>query len=155
MIFGVGRGYHTREVESFGNPMLDAEANRELFEEQLEVILKAFNQPSFSHQGKYYTIPPPVPYRGYQLKELSLVPRPVHLPVEIWQPIVSGMRAGSSSWSSTASRAWYPPRPSNSSTGGSASIRPWRALTDEIAARRGAHPRVSDEHRRHAGDRRP
>jgi Coenzyme F420-dependent N5,N10-methylene tetrahydromethanopterin reductase and related flavin-dependent oxidoreductases len=24
LVFGVGRGYHTREVESFGNPMLDA-----------------------------------------------------------------------------------------------------------------------------------
>ena len=33
VIFGVGRGYHTREVETFGNPMLDAEANRDLFEE--------------------------------------------------------------------------------------------------------------------------
>src|SRR2546425_6598108 len=94
LIFGVGRGYHTREVESFGNPMLDAEANRELFEEQLEIILKAFNQASFSHQGKYYTIPPPVLYRGYQLKALTLVPRPAHLPVEIWQPIVSGSARG-------------------------------------------------------------
>ena len=94
LIFGVGRGYHSREVESFGNPMLDGEANRELFEEQIEIILKAFNQASFSHQGKYYTIPPAVPYRGYQLKELSLVPRPVHLPVEIWQPIVSGSARG-------------------------------------------------------------
>jgi len=32
VIFGVGRGYHTREVETFGAPMLDPEANRELFE---------------------------------------------------------------------------------------------------------------------------
>ena len=94
LIFGVGRGYHSREVESFGNPMLDADANRKLFEEQLEIILKAFNQASFSHQGKYYTIPPSVPYRGYQLKEITLVPRPVHLPVEIWQPIVSGSARG-------------------------------------------------------------
>jgi alkanesulfonate monooxygenase SsuD/methylene tetrahydromethanopterin reductase-like flavin-dependent oxidoreductase (luciferase family) len=31
-IFGVGRGYHSREVETFGAPILDAEANRELFE---------------------------------------------------------------------------------------------------------------------------
>jgi len=90
VVFGVGRGYHTREVESFGNPMLDAEANRELFEEQVEVILKAFNEESFSHRGKHYTIPADVPYRGYQLKEITLVPRPVHRPVEIWQPIVSG-----------------------------------------------------------------
>ena len=29
-------------------------------------------------------------YRGYQLKEITLVPRPVHQPVEVWQPIVSG-----------------------------------------------------------------
>src|SRR5713101_9355736 len=33
VIFGVGRGYHTREVETFGAPMLDADANRDLFEE--------------------------------------------------------------------------------------------------------------------------
>jgi alkanesulfonate monooxygenase SsuD/methylene tetrahydromethanopterin reductase-like flavin-dependent oxidoreductase (luciferase family) len=94
LVFGVGRGYHSREVETFGNPMLDAEANRELFEEQMEVILKAFRQESFSHRGKHYTIPPDVPYRGYQLKEITLVPRPLHQPVEIWQPIVSGSERG-------------------------------------------------------------
>jgi alkanesulfonate monooxygenase SsuD/methylene tetrahydromethanopterin reductase-like flavin-dependent oxidoreductase (luciferase family) len=94
LVFGVGRGYHTREVETFGNPMLDAEANRELFEEQMEIILKSFRQESFSHQGKHYTIPPDVPYRGYQLKEITLVPRPLRQPVEIWQPIVSGSARG-------------------------------------------------------------
>ncbi len=90
VIFGVGRGYHTREVESFGAPLIDADANRELFEEQFEIIMKAFNQESFTHQGKHYTLPPEVSYRGYQLKELTLVPRPANLPVETWQPIVSG-----------------------------------------------------------------
>ena len=65
VVFGVGRGYHTREVETFGNPMLDAGANRELFEEQVEIILKAFREESFSHRGKHYTLPPEVPYRGY------------------------------------------------------------------------------------------
>jgi alkanesulfonate monooxygenase SsuD/methylene tetrahydromethanopterin reductase-like flavin-dependent oxidoreductase (luciferase family) len=88
-IFGVGRGYHSREVETFGAPILDGEANRELFEEQVEIILKAFDQESFSHQGKHYTLPPPVPYRGYELREITLVPRPLHRPVECWQPIVS------------------------------------------------------------------
>ena len=91
--FGVGRGYHTREVETFGAPMLDGDANRELFEEQIEVILKAFHEPAFSHQGKNYTLPPRVPYRGYELEELTLVPRPRH-PVEIWQPIVSASSRG-------------------------------------------------------------
>jgi alkanesulfonate monooxygenase SsuD/methylene tetrahydromethanopterin reductase-like flavin-dependent oxidoreductase (luciferase family) len=88
-IFGVGRGYHSREVETFGAPILDGEANRELFEEQVEIILKAFDQESFSHQGKHYTLPPAVPYRGYELREITLVPRPIHRPVECWQPIVS------------------------------------------------------------------
>ncbi len=88
--FGVGRGYHTREVETFGSPLLDQTANRELFEEQVEIIFKAFNEASFSHQGKNYTLPPQVPYRGYELKELTLVPRPLRLPVECWQPIQGG-----------------------------------------------------------------
>ncbi len=93
-VFGVGRGYHTREVETFGAPMLDGEANRELFEEQVEIIMKAFAAESFSHQGKHYALPPRVPYRGYELKELTLVPRPVHLPVETWQPVVSASTRG-------------------------------------------------------------
>ena len=94
MIFGIGRGYHTREVETFGSPMLDTDANRELFEEEVEIILKAFEEESFSHKGKHYTIPPEVPYRGYQLEEITLVPRPIHRPVEVWQPLVSGSRRG-------------------------------------------------------------
>jgi alkanesulfonate monooxygenase SsuD/methylene tetrahydromethanopterin reductase-like flavin-dependent oxidoreductase (luciferase family) len=94
IVFGVGRGYHSREVETFGNPMLDGEANRELFEEQVEIILKAFREDTFSHRGKHYTIPPEVPYRGYPLKEITLVPRPRRGPVEVWQPIVSGSARG-------------------------------------------------------------
>ena len=90
MIFGVGRGYQTREVESLGAPLLDREANRELFEEQIEIILKAFHEESFSHQGKHYTIPAPVEYRSYQLKDITVVPRPINRPVEIWQPVSSG-----------------------------------------------------------------
>ena len=42
VIFGVGRGYHTREVETFGAPLLDQNANREMFEEGVEVIFEAF-----------------------------------------------------------------------------------------------------------------
>ena len=94
VIFGVGRGYHTREVEVFGAPLIDNDANRELFEEQVEIIFKSFNKPSFSHHGKHYDIPPRVPYRGYELEEITLVPRPIHLPVECWQPIVSANQRG-------------------------------------------------------------
>jgi len=67
----------------------DSDANREIFEEQVEVIMKAFNEKSFSHHGKHYNLPPEVPYRGYTLKEITLVPRPKYLPVETYQPLVS------------------------------------------------------------------
>jgi len=90
VILGVGRGYHKREVETFGAPLLDAEANRELFEEQLQLLLKCFNEEAFHHKGKYYEAPPSVPYSGYQLHEITVVPRPKHLPVEVWMPIASG-----------------------------------------------------------------
>jgi alkanesulfonate monooxygenase SsuD/methylene tetrahydromethanopterin reductase-like flavin-dependent oxidoreductase (luciferase family) len=48
IIFGVGRGYHSREVETFGSPLVNQNANREMFEEGVEVLFKAF-----SHQGTY------------------------------------------------------------------------------------------------------
>jgi alkanesulfonate monooxygenase SsuD/methylene tetrahydromethanopterin reductase-like flavin-dependent oxidoreductase (luciferase family) len=90
IVFGVGRGYQTREVETLGGPLLDQEANRERFEEGLEIIRKAFDHDSFSHHGKHYRIPAPVEFRDYRLEEVTLVPRPVHRPVEIWQAISSG-----------------------------------------------------------------
>ena len=88
VIFGVGRGYHTREVDTFGSPLLDQEANRNLFEEQVN-HLPLLQRRILLAQGEYYTIPPEVPYRGYTLKEITLVPRPQTLPVECWQPIQS------------------------------------------------------------------
>jgi alkanesulfonate monooxygenase SsuD/methylene tetrahydromethanopterin reductase-like flavin-dependent oxidoreductase (luciferase family) len=89
VIMGVGRGYHSREVESFGAPVIDQLANRALFEEQVDLMLKCFNDESFSHHGKAYQVPPPVEYRGYQMREITCVPRPKYLPVEIWMPIAS------------------------------------------------------------------
>src|SRR5262249_44093054 len=55
VIFGVARGYHTREVETFGAPLRDQKANRELFEEGVDILFKAFEGKPFSHKGKYYT----------------------------------------------------------------------------------------------------
>ena len=94
VIFGVGRGYHSREIETFGSPLFDQGGNRDLFEEQVDIIFKAFNEEAFSHKGKYYTIPPSVPYRGYQLERITVVPRPLRLPVECWQPIQSATPRG-------------------------------------------------------------
>jgi alkanesulfonate monooxygenase SsuD/methylene tetrahydromethanopterin reductase-like flavin-dependent oxidoreductase (luciferase family) len=94
VIFGVARGYHTREVEVLGGVLQDADANRELFEEQVEIILKAFHEDSWSHKGAHYTLPERMPYRGYEVEELTLVPRPLRQPVETWQPIVSANPRG-------------------------------------------------------------
>ena len=93
VIFGVGRGYHTREVETFGSPLLDQEANRDLFEEQVEIVLKALREEHFSHHGRYYDLPPRVDYRDEALEDLTLVPRPLH-PVECWQPLQSVTQRG-------------------------------------------------------------
>ncbi len=106
VVFGVGRGYHTREVETFGSPLRDQEANRELFEEQVDIIFKAFNQEAFSHKGKHYTLPPEIPYRGYTLKELTLVPRPSICRSSAGSRFRVGRRARWSSWPNTAFRGW-------------------------------------------------
>jgi len=90
VVFGVGRGYQTREVETLGAPLLDAEANAALYREQMEILFKAFQHDSFSHRGRFYTIPADVDFRGYRLQEVTLVPRPVNQPVEIWQAVASG-----------------------------------------------------------------
>ena len=68
----------------------DADKNREYFEEQLQLMLACFNQEHVAFKGKYFTCPPEVEYRGYQLKDITMVPRPKHLPVEVWMPVASG-----------------------------------------------------------------
>ena len=90
VVLGVGRGYQTREVETLGGPLLDTEANAALFREQMEILFKAFNEDAWSHKGRFYTIPAEVPFRSYQPREITVVPRPVNRPVEIWQAIASG-----------------------------------------------------------------
>ena len=40
VIFGVGRGYHTREVETFGAPLLDQDGQPRAFEEQVDIIFR-------------------------------------------------------------------------------------------------------------------
>ena len=89
---GVGRGYHTREVNVFAD--LGADDARDLFEEQVEIVMKALHERSFSHRGRFYQLPPDgLDYRGYQVTDLTLVPKPQHS-TECWQPIVSASDRG-------------------------------------------------------------
>ena len=80
-------------METLGAPIIDQDANRELFEEQVELILKALREPRSRTRAGITRSPPRVPYRGYELEEITLVPRPQH-PVECWQPIVSASERG-------------------------------------------------------------
>ena len=68
IIFGVGRGYHSREVETFGSPMFDGDANRAMFEEQIEVMVKAFSQESFPMRASTTKSPPASPTAATPLR---------------------------------------------------------------------------------------
>ena len=91
---GVGRGYHSRELECLWPAGAGSDDARELFEEQVQVLLTALRERSFSHRGRFYQLPPEgVEYRGYELADLTLVPKPRHS-TECWQPIVSASDRG-------------------------------------------------------------
>ena len=66
LIFGVGRSGVVRSYDAMGVPYLES---RERFAEALEVIVGAWTQERFSHEGKYY-----------RFKDVSLVPRPYQQP---------------------------------------------------------------------------
>ena len=92
--FGIGRGYIPRELATLGGPLENDPANRPLFEEQVELIFKAWNEQSFAHKGAHYDLPARVPHRRGTVEEITLVPRPPHRPVECWQPIFSANPRG-------------------------------------------------------------
>jgi alkanesulfonate monooxygenase SsuD/methylene tetrahydromethanopterin reductase-like flavin-dependent oxidoreductase (luciferase family) len=58
---GLGRGYQPRETEVLGWPggtVQDQEKNRALYDENLEILLKAWTQLSMSHHGEFFSVPP-------------------------------------------------------------------------------------------------
>ena len=87
VIMGVGRGYHSREVETFGAPLIDAERTA-ILRGAAAAHVGLFNR-STGVQGQDSTCPPT------SISRLS-APRhhhgaaAEHLPVEIWMPIASG-----------------------------------------------------------------
>ena len=72
------------------NDSADDLYNRELFEEQVEVVKKAWHNETFSHRGTHYTLPADgLDDRGRDVTTLTLIPKPWNVPVEIWQPVTS------------------------------------------------------------------
>jgi alkanesulfonate monooxygenase SsuD/methylene tetrahydromethanopterin reductase-like flavin-dependent oxidoreductase (luciferase family) len=100
-VLGVGRGTVPREIlhlndkgvsiGSHDNPdkANDDDLNREVFEESMEIIRRAFADETFSFHGKHFQIPVPgIPDRGHTVQSLTMLPRPIY-PYEIWQAVTS------------------------------------------------------------------
>ena len=74
--FGIGHGFIKWESLTFGTPLDEL---RERFKETLEIILKAWSEPKFSHKG-----------RLYRYDNLELLPRPVQKPYPtVWMGATS------------------------------------------------------------------
>jgi alkanesulfonate monooxygenase SsuD/methylene tetrahydromethanopterin reductase-like flavin-dependent oxidoreductase (luciferase family) len=59
---GIGRGYQPRENEVFGrvynSTIQDQERNRKAYQEAVELIMQCWMQPSISHHGENFSVPP-------------------------------------------------------------------------------------------------
>ena len=98
MEFGVGRGTVPREawplgtVVASGDNDMSAEhdkINRQIFEESLEIIKRAWTNERFSFKGEHFTLPAEdIPDRGSNVDDLTLIPRPQRS-IDIYQPVTS------------------------------------------------------------------
>ena len=100
---GIGRGFAFEAINlnRFADTR-DQAQNRALFEETLEVMLKAWTQETFSHHGRFYRYPEPGVHWSYEIApgapeivdeagdiaRLALTPRPLQEPhPRLWQPV--------------------------------------------------------------------
>ena len=65
LLFGVGRGYQAEEFYNWG---IDLEESRERFQEELEIILKAWTGP-VEYDGKFHKV-----------RKVNVIPKPVQQP---------------------------------------------------------------------------
>jgi alkanesulfonate monooxygenase SsuD/methylene tetrahydromethanopterin reductase-like flavin-dependent oxidoreductase (luciferase family) len=64
--------------------------NREVFEEQVAIFKAATSNEEFSFRGKHYVLPPDgLQFRDEPVTRLPLVPRPLNVPVRIYQAVSS------------------------------------------------------------------
>ena len=98
MDFGVGRGTVPREAWPLGTVVASGDndmsvehdrINRQIFEESLEIIKRAWTNERFSFRGEHFTLPADdIPDRGSNVDDLTLIPRPER-PIDIYQPVTS------------------------------------------------------------------
>ncbi len=66
LLLGVGRGYQPSEFAGFG---VDPGQSRAMFQESLELLLKAFTEEQFSYAGEFWSA-----------KDVTLFPKPIQQP---------------------------------------------------------------------------
>ena len=98
MEFGVGRGTVPREAWPLGTVVASGDndmsvehdkINRQIFEESLEIIKRAWTNERFSFKGEHFTLPADdIPDRGSNVDDLTLIPRPQRN-IDIFQPVTS------------------------------------------------------------------
>jgi alkanesulfonate monooxygenase SsuD/methylene tetrahydromethanopterin reductase-like flavin-dependent oxidoreductase (luciferase family) len=85
---GVGRGNRPEEFRAFQKPQHE---NREMFEESLEILTRAWTQDAVEFEGRHFRVPPGV----------RVMPKPIQKPLPIYQVCVS-----KESIENTALRGW-------------------------------------------------
>ncbi len=74
--FGIGHGFIKWESLTLGTPL---EELRDRFKEHLDIVLKAWTEPKFSHEGKFY-----------RFNNVELLPRPAQKPYPtVWMGATS------------------------------------------------------------------
>lgn len=77
LLFGTGRAYQPHEFDGLGIPMEDSRA---MYDEALEIVVKAWTNEKIQHQGKFWTIP----------KLTEVLPKPLQKPhPPIYQAAIS------------------------------------------------------------------
>ena len=122
---GIGRGFAYEAINL--NPHADTrdqEQNRALFEETLDILLKAWTDDSFAHKGRFYQYPVPGVKWDYEMSppsprltdadgyivELPVMPRPLQQPhPPIWQPITSARSIEWAAQRGINGMMWGPP----------------------------------------------
>jgi F420-dependent oxidoreductase-like protein len=66
---GMGAGWYEREHVEHGYPFLDARSRFELFQEQVEIVVRSWTEESFDHEGP-----------AYELRGQTALPRPLQQP---------------------------------------------------------------------------
>ena len=122
---GLGRGLYGREalnLNRLADPR-DQEQNRALFDETVEILLKAWGDDFFDHRGRFYEFPAPGVAWDHplspatpdfttdgEISKMSVIPKPVQRPhPPLWQVIDSSRSIQTAAQQGIQGIFWLPP----------------------------------------------